>query len=139
MLEARRHKTFKIKMGFGGAETETRRVVRTARAIHQLAPEAIVTVDLNQAWDMTTCMRLLPQMDYAGIAMVEQPLPFWNKDGLAALCSRLWMAVIADEGLWDLHDDYAEIGRAHVRIPVNNAHHVFRFLLHNNKKTNEHY
>src|SRR3546814_4461997 len=54
MLEARRHKTFKIKMGFGGAETETRRVVRTARAIHQLAPEAIVTVDLNQAWDMTT-------------------------------------------------------------------------------------
>src|SRR3546814_10282364 len=59
------------------------------------------------AWDMTTCMRLLPQMDDAGIAMVEQPLPFWNKDGMAALCSRLRMAVVADEGLWDLHDAYA--------------------------------
>src|SRR3546814_9877891 len=52
-------------------------------------------------------MRLLPQMDDAGIAMVEQPLPFWNKDGMAALCSRLRMAVVADEGLWDLHDAYA--------------------------------
>src|SRR3546814_14089600 len=100
MLEARRHKTFKIKMGFGGAETETRRVVRTARAIHQLAPEAIVTVDLNQSWDMTTCMRLLPQMDDAGIAMVEQPLPFWNTDGMAALCSRLRLALVAADGLW---------------------------------------
>src|SRR3546814_18569471 len=46
-------------------------------------------------------------MDDAGIAMVEQPLPFWNKDGMAALCSRLRMAVVADEGLWDLHDAYA--------------------------------
>src|SRR3546814_19269806 len=97
-----------LKMGFGGAETETRRVVRTARAIHQLAPEAIVTVDLNQAWDMTTCMRLLPQMDDAGIAMVEQPLPFWNKDGMAALCSRLRMAVVEDEGLWDRSEERRE-------------------------------
>src|SRR3546814_13118990 len=46
-------------------------------------------------------------MDEAGIAMVEQPLPFWTKDGMAALCSRLRMAVVADEGLWDLHDAYA--------------------------------
>src|SRR3546814_14133504 len=75
MLEARRHKTFKIKMGFGGAEPEKRCVVRTARANHQLAPEAHVTDDLTQAGDMRTGMRLPPQIDDAGIAVVEKHSP----------------------------------------------------------------
>ncbi|EPR12541.1 hypothetical protein RLDS_11240 [Sphingobium lactosutens DS20] len=107
MLQERRHKTFKIKMGFEGPETESRRVMRTARAIHDIAAHAVVTVDLNQAWDIATCARYLPQFEDAGIAMVEQPLPHWNRDGMAALSLRLRMAVVADEGLWDFHDAYA--------------------------------
>ncbi len=105
-LRSRRHRTFKIKIGKGDPESEARRALMTAAAIHDLSPEARCTVDLNQAWDEPTAMRWLPEFQAAGIALVEQPLPEWNMAGMARLAQRLDMPILADEGLWDHHDAF---------------------------------
>jgi muconate/chloromuconate cycloisomerase len=106
-LENRRHRTFKIKMGFDDPRSETIRVVRTVKAIHGMESRAIVAVDLNQAWDLPTCMQYLPRLQEAGVAMVEQPLPKWHLEGMANLSARLSIPIAADESLWDFHDAYA--------------------------------
>jgi muconate cycloisomerase len=105
-LKARRHRRFKIKVGKGDPESEAKRALATAAAIHDLSSQARCIVDLNQAWDEPTAMRWLPEFQKAGIEMVEQPLPAWNIAGMARLAARLDMPVLADEGLWDFHDAF---------------------------------
>lgn len=110
-LDERRHHMFKIKIGKGDAAHEVRRTAATAAAILNHSPEACCTVDLNQAWDEATAMRWLPKLQDAGIALVEQPLPAWNIAGMARVAARLDMPVMADEGLWDLHDAFDAFAR----------------------------
>ncbi|VTU42845.1 MULTISPECIES: muconate/chloromuconate family cycloisomerase [Comamonadaceae] len=105
-LENRRHRTFKIKMGLSDPRSETERVVQTVKAIHAMETRAIVTVDLNQAWDFPTCMQYLPRLQDAGVAMVEQPLPKWQLEGLSNLSARLNIPIAADESLWDFRDAF---------------------------------
>ncbi|QJY34937.1 TfdD [Diaphorobacter sp. JS3050] len=105
-LEARRHRTFKMKIGMGDASKETARAIQTAEAVWKVEPTAVFTVDLNQAWDEPTCMRFLPRLESAGFAMIEQPLPRWNHEGMARVAARMDIPISADEGLWDFHDAY---------------------------------
>jgi muconate cycloisomerase len=107
MLDERRHRTFKIKMGFNDPALDTQRVLRTVRAIRDADAEAVVTVDLNQAWDLPTCFRHLPALQEAGVAMVEQPLPRWHLDGFAKLSGSFRIPMVIDEGLYDFHDAYS--------------------------------
>lgn len=103
-LSERRHRTFKIKIGKGDPEVEVQRAIRTAEAIHSMSAEARCTVDLNQAWDEPTAQRLLPRLQDAGFALVEQPIASWNIAGMGRLADRLDMPLLADESLWDFHD-----------------------------------
>lgn len=105
-LAERRHRTFKIKIGKGDPEAEAQRAIRTAEAIHALSPQARCTVDLNQAWDEPTAHRLLPRLQDAGFALIEQPIASWNIAGMARLAQRLDVPVLADESLWDFHDAF---------------------------------
>lgn len=106
-LDAKRHRTFKLKIGMGDAFEETARAIRTAEAVWKMDSSAVFTADLNQAWDEPTCMRLLPRLQSAGFAMIEQPLPGWNQEGMARVAARMDIPIAADEGLWDSHDAYA--------------------------------
>ncbi|HEV7436008.1 MAG TPA: muconate/chloromuconate family cycloisomerase [Pseudorhizobium sp.] len=103
-LDARLHRTFKIKIGKGDPQAEVRRAIRTAEAIWSHAADARCTVDLNQAWDEATAAQLLPQLQDTGFALIEQPVAAWNVAGMARLAQRLAVPILADESLWDLHD-----------------------------------
>lgn len=105
-LSERRHRTFKIKIGKGDPEVEAQRATRTADAIHAMSPDARCTVDLNQAWDEPTALRLLPRLQDAGFVLIEQPIASWNIAGMARLAIRLDIPILADESLWDFHDAY---------------------------------
>ncbi|NRG16216.1 muconate cycloisomerase family protein [Rhizobiales bacterium] len=105
-LSTRRHRYFKMKIGQGDPEADVKAVSRAIRAIHAQFPEACITLDFNQAWDEQTAARWLPALQEAGAALIEQPVPAWNAAGMARLASRLDIPVMADEGLWDLHDAY---------------------------------
>jgi muconate cycloisomerase len=73
-------------------------------------------VDANQAWDETTALRCLPVLAEIGVALVEQPLPAWNIQGMARLRARAAVPLMADECVFSTHDmlDVARTGAADV-------------------------
>jgi len=103
-LAAGEHSSFKLKMGAGDPAADVRRVTTVAWA---LAPHASVRVDLNGAWDAVTATRWLPQLQDAGIDLVEQPVPRWDTAGMRQLAERLTIPVMADESLLTAHDALA--------------------------------
>ncbi len=110
-FEARRHRTFKVKIGRGDPHAEAGRALRTFEAIKSISDDCQCTADLNQAWDEATARLLLPRFQDAGFLLVEQPVPAWNIAAMARLACDLDMPILADEGLWDYHDAYDAFAR----------------------------
>jgi muconate cycloisomerase len=101
-LEARLHRTFKVKIGAQTPEADMARMRHLAGA---LDGRATLIVDANQAWDETVSARCLPQLAEMGIALVEQPVPAWNLGAMARLRARPdTPPLLADENVFDAHD-----------------------------------
>ncbi|NIE87871.1 muconate/chloromuconate family cycloisomerase, partial [Burkholderia sp. Tr-860] len=75
MLEARRHRVFKLKIGLRPVEQDLAHVAAIAAA---LGPRGEVRVDVNQAWSETEALRALPRLAEAGVGLVEQPISAAN-------------------------------------------------------------
>ena len=69
-LEARLHRTFKVKIGAQAPEADMARMRRLASA---LGDRAELIVDANQAWDETVAARCLPQLAEMGCAWWSSP------------------------------------------------------------------
>jgi muconate cycloisomerase len=100
-LSSRLHNHFKIKIGAQSAENDLLRLGRLAEA---LDGRARLIVDANQAWDEPTSVRYLPALAELGIALVEQPLPAWNIEGMARLRARSAVPLMADECVFSASD-----------------------------------
>ena len=101
-LDARLHRTFKVKIGAQEPAADMDRMRRLAQA---LAGRATLIADANQAWDETTAARCLPQLHEMGVALVEQPVPAWNIAAMARLRRRPGTPpLLADECVFDPHD-----------------------------------
>jgi muconate cycloisomerase len=101
-LQARLHRTFKVKIGAQPHQTDMVRMRHLARA---LQGRATLIVDANQAWDETASIRWLPELHELGVALVEQPVPAWNLDAMARLRARPdTPPLLADENVFDAHD-----------------------------------
>jgi muconate cycloisomerase len=100
-LAARLHDRFKIKIG---AQPLTHDLARLAKLAAALGDRATLIVDANQAWDEATANRAMPALADLGIALVEQPLPAWNVEGLARVRARSAVPIMADECVFDPHD-----------------------------------
>ncbi len=101
-LEARLHRTFKVKIG---ALEPAADMARMRHLAHALQGRATLIVDANQAWDETTSARCLPQLQEMGVALVEQPVPAWNLPAMARLRARPGTPpLLADECVFDTHD-----------------------------------
>ena len=101
-LEARLHRTFKVKIGAQAPEADMARMTTLARA---LEGRAELIVDANQAWDETVSARCLPILKALGVALVEQPVPAWNIAGMGRLRARTdTPPLLADECVFDAHD-----------------------------------
>jgi muconate cycloisomerase len=101
-LEARLHRTFKVKIGALAPDADMERMSRLACA---LEGRAELIVDANQAWDETVSARCLPILKELGVKLVEQPVPAWNIAGMARLRARAdTPPLLADECVFDAHD-----------------------------------
>ncbi|WP_298960629.1 muconate/chloromuconate family cycloisomerase [uncultured Methylobacterium sp.] len=101
-LEARLHRTFKVKIGAQAPEADMARMARLATA---LEGRADLIVDANQAWDETVSVKCLAQLGEMGIRLVEQPVPAWNLEAMARLRARPGTPpLLADECVFDHHD-----------------------------------
>ena len=101
-LEARLHRTFKVKIG---ALEPAADMVRMRHLAQALEGRAELIVDANQAWDETVSARCLPQLDEMGVRLVEQPVPAWNLAAMARLRARPHTPpLLADECVFTVHD-----------------------------------
>jgi len=101
-LEARLHRTFKVKIGALEPAADLARMRHLAQA---LEGRAELIVDANQAWDETVSARCLPQLNEMGVRLVEQPVPAWNLAAMARLRARPGTPpLLADECVFTVHD-----------------------------------
>ncbi|MCY1200974.1 Chloromuconate cycloisomerase [compost metagenome] len=105
MLQSRRHRLFKLKIGARSPADDVEHVERIARG---LDGRATMTVDVNQAWDGNTARRFLPRLVDAGVTLIEQPVAKWNVQALREATQALGdtALVMADESLCSPQDAF---------------------------------
>ncbi|WP_137175473.1 muconate/chloromuconate family cycloisomerase [Massilia sp. HP4] len=96
MLDIRRHRIFKLKIGARGIKEDVDHVLAIKRA---LGERASVRVDVNQAWSELEAVRGIAALEAGGIDLIEQPVRADNRAALRRLAARFDVAVMADEAL----------------------------------------
>ena len=94
MLDLRRHKVFKLKIGARPLAEDIAHVAAIKRA---LGERAAVRVDVNMAWSELQAARGMAALADAGCELVEQPVA--TAAALARLVRRFPTALMADESL----------------------------------------
>lgn len=96
MLERRRHRIFKLKIGAKSVKDDVAHVLAIKRA---LGDHASVRVDVNQAWSETEAMHGIAALEAGGVDLVEQPVAAANHAALRRLADRFDVPIMADEAL----------------------------------------
>ncbi len=96
MLELRRHRIFKLKIGLRDVLADVAHVLAIKRA---LGERASVRVDVNQAWSEMDALRGIAALEAGGVDLIEQPVCATNIAALARLKQRFDVAIMADEAL----------------------------------------
>ena len=107
MLDLRRHRIFKLKIGAKGLQQDIAHVAAIKRA---LGARAAVRVDVNMAWTETEAAWGMAALADAGCELVEQPVA--SASGLSRLVRRFPVALMADESITG-PDSAFEIARIH--------------------------
>lgn len=113
MLDQRRHKIFKLKIGKRDVREDVAHVAAIKRALGQ---RASVRVDVNQGWSEAQAhlgMRLLQEAD---IDLVEQPVRGRNHAAMARLSAAHGVPLMADEALRGPGDAFAIASTAGARV-----------------------
>jgi muconate cycloisomerase len=103
LIEARRHKVFKLKIGSQALADDIAHVQAIRRG---LGDDVMLTVDVNQAWDEPTAVRGIAALEAAGVGLIEQPVARRNRRALARLAARFDVAIMADEAVHDAIDAF---------------------------------
>jgi muconate cycloisomerase len=108
MLELRRHRIFKLKIGLRDVADDVKHVLAIKRA---LGERASVRVDVNQAWTESESVRGIAALEAGGVDLIEQPVKAHNVAALARLKQRFDVAIMAVEALHG-PDDAMALARA---------------------------
>jgi L-alanine-DL-glutamate epimerase-like enolase superfamily enzyme len=84
----------KAKVGFHSEEedVENMRIIKEA-----VGPKIKLMMDANGSWNYYQALRVLKQMEKYDVALCEQPLPWWDVDGLARLRRKVDIPIFPDE------------------------------------------
>jgi muconate cycloisomerase len=96
MLDLRRHRAFKLKIGKRPLAEDVAHVSAIKKA---LGERASVRVDVNQAWDEATAAKGARMLDDAGCDLIEQPVAATSTGALARLSLQSVTPIMADEAL----------------------------------------
>lgn len=107
MLERRRHRVFKLKIGARGVREDVAHVAQVKRS---LGDQAAVRVDVNMAWSETDAAWSMAALADAGCELVEQPVA--SAAALSRLVRRFPVALMADESLHGPNTAF-ELARVH--------------------------
>ena len=94
------YKILKIKAGLDPVAD-----VEAIRQIRQAVGESIrLRVDANQGWSVNTAIKVMRAFEEFGVDAVEQPLKYWDIDGLAYVRAASNICLMADESLHSPED-----------------------------------
>jgi muconate cycloisomerase len=113
MLDRRLHDRFLVKLGNGDPRDD---VARAAAVKKALGDDVRVHADANQSWNEATATWAIERLEDAGIAIVEQPLPRADIDGMRRLTERFTIPIMADEAI-----DTVESAAAFARVRAADA------------------
>ncbi len=103
MLDLRRHRIFKLKIGAGEVSHDLAHVIAIKKA---LGERASVRVDVNQAWDEAVALRACKVLGDNGIDLIEQPISRNNRGGMARLNLSSPAPIMADESIECVEDAF---------------------------------
>jgi L-Ala-D/L-Glu epimerase len=104
--------SFKVKIGL-----DLKKDLEVIRLLRQnLGEQAMIYVDANQALSYHEASQVLPGMVNDGVAMVEEPIPIWDKRGRLKLSEQLSVPIIGDESVFTPHDVRNEIDLGAISI-----------------------
>ncbi len=78
-------------------------IART-RALREAFPDLHIMVDANQGWERAAAVRFAQAVEDCRIEFLEQPVPFWDIEGLAFVRASTSIPVSIDETLCTIHD-----------------------------------
>ena len=89
----------KAKVGYHSEEED----VENIRIIKEAVGDKVkVMIDANGSWHYYQALRVLKQMEKYDVALAEQPLPWWDVDGLARLRRKVNIPIFPDESATEL-------------------------------------
>jgi L-alanine-DL-glutamate epimerase-like enolase superfamily enzyme len=92
----------KIKVGLNASED-----VERVRVVRETAGPAMrLRVDGNQGYDRASAMKACRAFEAFDLQWIEQPLPDWDFEGMAALARNFSTPIAVDESITGLHDVY---------------------------------
>ena len=92
-------RVLKLKVGAGSEQDDIEKV----RALRELGGDDIeIFIDANGSWHYYQALMVLKKMEQYNLAMVEQPVPWWDIDGMARLRGKIGIPVFADESAIEL-------------------------------------
>lgn len=94
-LQAQGYLGLKLKLD-GDADTDIARVREVRKAV---GPGVLLTVDANQAYDADTAIDVCEALRPHGIALMEQPVPAADREGLRRVTQRGLLRIEADEAI----------------------------------------
>jgi muconate cycloisomerase len=104
VMNAGRHRSFKIKVGAGDPDADAARVAAVKQALGECAS---VRIDANQAWDEPTARKVIARLEKAGVDLIEQPVKRHDHAALRRLSRRFCVPLMADEAVATPTDAFA--------------------------------
>jgi L-Ala-D/L-Glu epimerase len=93
-------RTIKVKVGEAPAvDIERLHAVREA-----VGPDIALRIDANQGWTAAEALQSLRGMDKYQLQLCEQPVPYWDIEGLKFVRDHAQLPIMADESVQSPHD-----------------------------------
>lgn len=86
--------------------------IERLRAIRERVGDAVeIRADANQAYSPDTAITVIRKIERMGLGLqyVEQPVPYWDIDGMARVTRAVDTPILADESIFSMHDAVAII------------------------------
>lgn len=96
------YRILKIKVGKEG-EKDIERISEIRKAVGN---DIVIRVDANQGWDVKSSVKIIRSFEDKGldIELVEQPVPFWDFEGMKTVTAATSTKILADESVFSVKD-----------------------------------
>ncbi|WP_186725661.1 mandelate racemase/muconate lactonizing enzyme family protein [Planomicrobium sp. CPCC 101110] len=99
----------KTKQGFGTVKIkigiDPEKDIEAVKQVRQAVGEEIsLRVDANQGYTVKKAIKVMGKIEQYAIDYIEQPVPYWNTDGLAEIRRHTGIPIMADESIHSVQD-----------------------------------